>query len=333
MNKVQLTAIQNFIKEKKPAFLFGNGINLYNDSNSKTWREILQDLLIDKIKDDCDLKFKFERAFESDFSKDISYPEMYDLINGLYKIFGDDSDGELDCLQKEACDIIEGNFRKNKKNKHYKKIVEKLRNLNLPLMTTNFDNLFEKYSGLDKQNMKSLDQSVVGSGKYSAHFAYQWNKYFSDNTLTKPDEKFAIWHIHGTIYDSRSIQLGTNQYVGMLDRARFAIRGKKGAALSKSKEEWFADNTWLDLMYNRPLVVIGLGVSTDEIFLRWLLLGRNRHLTDFSNKVDRDEKHSLYLSSSEHPVPYAQRLFLETCGFEIIELSTDKELYEDLWNY
>lgn len=328
MEKIAIAAIRDYFEKKKPAFLFGNGINLYNKSTPKTWKDLLKDLLENKIKDDCDLKSRYKNVFESDFTKNISYPEMYDLINGLYKIWGADLIESENSLQKESSDLIKQNFKKKKKNNHYYKIVEKIAQLDVPLMTTNFDNLFEKYCGLEREDIKSLDKKVAGSNKYKSHWAYPWNKCFSKKILKNPNDGFAIWHIHGTIYDPRSIHFGSNQYVGMLARAKSTV-----SELSKQDEKWVADNTWLDLMYKRNLVVIGLGVSTDEIFLRWLLLGRSRHLTDFSKKEFSENRHSLYLSSSEHPVPYAQRLFLETCGFEIIELSTDKELYEDLWNY
>ena len=331
MAKITITAVRNFFKEKKPAFLFGNGINLYNNPSAKTWKNILQELLEKKVRGDRDMKKTFEKILQSDFSKDVTCPEMYDLINSLYKVSGPEKNKTN--LQKESCRLIKRYFTKSAGNEHYKNIINVIKNkLNVPLLTTNFDGLFEQYCGItpNKENFKSLDSKIVGPGKYGSHFAYPWNKYFSKVSLKKPDDGFAIWHIHGTVAEPRSVQFGSNQYVGMCARAKDTFQNEKGQ-MSKSDEEWYGDNTWLDLFYNKNLVVIGLGLSTDESFLRWLFLGRSRHLTNFANKCSREEKHSLYLTTADNPVLLAQRLFLEICGFEIVELSSYKELYEDLW--
>ena len=84
MSKNEIREIQKFIREKKPAFLFGNGINRYSSTKnveSKSWETIIQILLEEKINDEQKLKAQFKEVFKSGFSASISYPEMYDLIN------------------------------------------------------------------------------------------------------------------------------------------------------------------------------------------------------------------------------------------------------------
>ena len=328
MEKKNIARIRKFILDNKPAFLFGNGINRYKTSKVE-WNDILLELLKPKIIIDKVQINNFKKILGPNGPKDYSNIEMYDMIDDLYKNESEPQNAENENLQKTVCELIEKKFKKSATNVHYMEIVNVIKNLDLPLMTTNYDDLFEQYANV--MEYKSLNSRVVGSGKYGSHSAYQWNKFFSDRKLTRPDEHFAIWHVHGTIKDFRTIHMGFNHYVGMLARAKSTIQNTK-SRLNRTNKSWYGDNTWLDLIYNKNLVIVGFGLPTTEIFLRWLLRSRSRHLTDYTKKTQSEKLPSLYLTTAEKPISLAQRLFLESCGFEIIQLSSYKELYEDLWD-
>ena len=52
-------------------------------------------------------------------------------------------------------------------------------------------------------------------------------------------------------------------------------------------EHWKGLNTWLDAFFANDLLIFGLGLGRDEVFLRWLLIERARYCQKFGIQ-DRD---------------------------------------------
>ena len=100
-----------------------------------------------------------------------------------------------------------------------------------------------------------------------------------------PCDGFGIWKVHGDVRYKDSIRLGLTDYMGSSNKARDLISKGVGRLHNTTrKKPWNGRDTWLDIWFNKPIIVFGLGYGKDEVFLRWLLIERRR----FFNKLGRD---------------------------------------------
>ena len=348
-NKIRLNAIRSFVHENKPAVIVGNGINRYKSAYA--WDDLLKYLLTsdDSLKKDISVQNRLSLLFDKEgHVKDgVSYTEVYDIVNSFYKdvvFYGDDEPVAQKPLSLQT-KVLE--FYSNEKNAskekfaYIGKFIDVMQHENIPVLTTNFDEHLELF--LNKRKYEKIDSRLVNK-KSKYHYAYPWNQYCFEEGLRKlknPADGFTIWHIHGSVSDERSIQMGSNQYIGIAKHALFMMNRKKSNDGSKedltlynNDENWYGSNTWLELVFHKNLLIFGLGLKKDEFSLRWLLMERMKYLKkrfDETNDVEfKKWMTNVYISCGKK-LPIEQQIFLETCGFEVIELSSYKELYEDLW--
>lgn len=358
MSKFLKKAIQHYIQTVSPAFLVGNGINLYNSKDSsKTWNSLLENALYECLKDDVADVNKIQKALCENSVDRLSNTELCDIINIYARKFDasflDEDPENIEDCNKEIADkkkskssvqkcfekLIKDCFKRSDESGHFDIILNYLSQNSMPVLTTNYDSMME--STLSINSITTLDSSKIEK-RYCSHYAYPWNKCF----IPKPPEEkidesfvlnnFAIWHIHGFCNDSEmtNLQLGFNQYARMIKRAKVTIEGgKEKLSLYRDNEKFFGSNTWLNIFFHKNLVIFGLNLGKDEIFLRWLLLERRKYLDKMSKEEKLNLWHNpdLYLTTLDTQMSHAQRVFLEACGFEVVELSSYKELYEDLW--
>ena len=76
---------------------------------------------------------------------------------------------------------------------------------------------------------------------------------------------------------------------------------------------------------NNDLVFFGLALGSTEVFLRWLLIERAK----FFKKYPQRRRAGYYLHFDD--VPPGQKLFLESIGFTLIEVSDYIDIYERPW--
>jgi hypothetical protein len=156
---------------------------------------------------------------------------------------------------------------------HHKRVVSWAKQARCPLLTTNFDKTFSEAG-----DCKLLHTRRDGFTDY-----YPWETYYGHQQFDDPCHGFAIWHINGMERYPRSIRLGLSHYMGSVQRARdWLHRGNERRLFSgKDIHNWRGFGTWLHIMFDKRLVILGLGLKEDEVFLRWLLIERARYFRKF----------------------------------------------------
>lgn len=206
-------------------------------------------------------------------------------------------------------------------NDYHKRIIEKLRDHNAPVLTTNFDKVLE--------NAISLKKHKLGDKRLSDY--YPWSVYYSKEELDNPLNGFGVWHINGVVDYRRSIKLGLSQYMGCVSRARQMVQRTKGGKElfhGKDQSDWVGKDSWLHIIFNKSLFVFGLSLAENEVFLRWLLIQRALYFSRFPER-----KHQGWYLTTKADIDKEQgkRFFLEQVGFEIIEVESYKVINEDIW--
>lgn len=277
-----------------PALLIGNGINRYSGNSNSSWDELL-----------AELARKQGLALTENDASEMSNTEFFDILD-LARPKEDRSS-----LQEEFCKLM----GKWMPRDHHTKIVGWAQRHRKPIITVNFD---ENLS-------KAITTRFYRLGEHFTHY-YPWNCYFSDREVGNLRSSFAIWHAHGMMRYKTSIRLGLTHYMGSVQRARPWVYNRNGLrANSKTGEiSWVGSDTWLEVLFFCPLILIGFGFGKDEHFLRWLFLERARlHKlrpdwtanTWFVDRGTEDEK---------HPRP-----FLEGLGIEVVTVPKYSDIYDN----
>ncbi len=253
MNKKIYYDLIKTINTGNQCFLIGNGINRYNQKKSES--DVSWEGLLLKIYNNLSPK---KRNF---IPEGIALPEFYDIID-LVK------DGKVKTsLQKEFADKLDWNPKS-----HHRNIISKIKERDAQILTTNFDFVLEKAA-----NAEMYRYRVEGLRLLSDF--YPWDSYFSDTEKDDPFNSFSIWHMQGQKNYHRSIKLGLNQYLLMVEKS------KRYFPAIKNNENEKPYQTWLSLFFEKDLIIMGLGLQEQEIFIRWLLLQRAKY---FKNRPELD---------------------------------------------
>lgn len=247
-----MKAIQQ-IRSKYPnaAFLIGNGPNL-NSGIFPGWKELLV-AAADKGK-----KFKPDG---------LTNTEVYDMVELHAK------DGKT--VKTRVCGKLA--LKSSMDISVHRRLMEFARDTNSPVLTTNFDAAFETGIGAPIKHINSAGFT---------HF-YPWKTYYGFKQHALPTDGFGIWKIHGDIKYKDSIRLGLTDYMGSVERARKMIhKGDDRLFQGKLQPRWSGHETWLHIWFNMPLIIVGFGFDTDEVFLRWLLIERRRYYNLHKRPMD-----------------------------------------------
>jgi len=284
------------------AFILGNGINYHYNKGNVSWTDLLLDLW-----DAHSFNTK------SSIPTGITFTEFYDVLE--IQNYSQDKFGSI--LQRDVVKRMEKWIPSKSKNL----VLDKIKQMNAPLLTTNFDNLIPR-------SLKLGFKKIQGS-KFTDF--YPWSCYYSDRELSDPVDGFGVWYINGMLKYHRSIKLGLSQYMGNVERARKLIH-KHSENMSfegKNQSLWSGDKTWLHIIFNKSLFICGLGLGETEIFMRWILIERAKYFRKFPS---RKHKGWFVMKQGDSPQDEGKKFFLESVGFEIIELNNYKTMYEDMWN-
>lgn len=275
------------------AFIVGNGINRYNNSTAISWIKMIADIWNEITK---------EKISDKDFC-DMSLTELYDLIE-LHSI--DSIELKRKIVEKTL--LIKRTFI-------HSFLLAKFNELNVPVLTMNFDGLLEY--GLEKRRLNKFHSDI-----------YPWNEYYSCRELRNPLDGFGIWHINGMVLYKRSIRLGLSEYMKQVVKANSLIH--KGFSIDnfngKNTDNWNGMNTWLHIFFNKNLFIFGLALGKDEVFLRWLLIQREKYFKKFPERV----KKSWFVCIKDE-IKNSNKVFLENLNFKIITLDSYQEIYEKMF--
>lgn len=282
------------------AFIIGNGINRYYNQNI-SWEDLL---------------LKLWRNFAGD-KKDIpggiSLPEFYDILeiqNLNRKVYSS-------AIQKKVKEIME----KWKPNKEQNKSLISIKKKNVPILTTNFDDLIPKSLRLELKIMQ----------RKGFNYVYPWSYYYSDRDLEYPTQGFGVWYINGMIKYHGSIRLGLSHYMGSVSKARKLIHDNPESFSfeGKNQSHWPGYKTWLHIIFNKSLFIFGLGLKESEVFIRWLLIEREKYYRKFPERRHK----GWYLTTQKETKTESKgrRFFLESVGINVIETDGYEDIYEKIW--
>lgn len=292
--------IKNIIESNKRdiAFVVGNGINRYpNNPNALSWDDLLISLW-DKV--------SFQTL--SRRPNGISLTEFYDIL---------ELENTQDVnLQKEVSNLMENWVPLE----HHGRIINRIRELNAPVLTTNFEETFAK----------TFDYQLMRTKREGFTDYYPWTTYHGNFQLDLPTDGFGIWYINGMINYHRSIRLGLSHYMESVERARNLLhKGNEERYFSgKNVSNWKGYKTWLHIVFNKSLFVFGLGLEENETFLRWILIQRIKYFKRFP---DRKLKGWYINKRSDSGTDAGKKFFLERVGFEVIEVDDFADIYVNIW--
>ena len=282
------------------AFIIGNGINRHFN-HTASWEDLL-----------LKLWSEFAENNKRKVPRGVSFPEFYDIL----ELHGLNKKEYVHTIQKRVKEIM-GEW---KPNKEQNKLLMSIKKLNAPLLTTNFDDLIPKSMGLKFKIMQRKGFNDV----------YPWSYYYSDVDLKCPTQGFGVWYINGMIKYYRSIRLGLSHYMGSIAKARKLIhKGPENFSFKgKSQSFWLGYKTWLHVIFNKSLFILGLKLNESEIFLRWLLIERARYYKKFK---ERRHKGWYVTTKKEVNSEKGKKFFLESVGITVIALDSFEDIYEKIW--
>lgn len=130
------------------------------------------------------------------------------------------------------------------------------------IMTTNYDNLIEY----------AYDPAYSYKGKKDKTYLFD---------ATSNSHGISFFHIHGHVDNPKTICLGYEHYMGLVEKMRVAINSKSEGSEGKRMKivEALVDptkrrKTWDEKFYTDDISIIGLGLSESEVDLWWLLTHR-----------------------------------------------------------
>lgn len=278
------------------ALLLGNGINRYRSSTQlNSW-----DALLKKVAAQC-------AAGIDSVPKGTALTEFYDVL----KLVSDER--KLD-LADEFCKLMQ-NWRPLA---HHRRAMSWAEARSVPVLTTNFDEVLSEAGHYSFRRLRS---------KSFTDF-YPWECYFAADDLADPCAGFGIWHVNGMTRYRRSIRLGLTDYMGSVHKARgWLHRSDERLFGEKNQKRWPGAGSWMHIVFNKPLIVIGLALEENEAFLRWLLIERARYFKKFPMR--RKAGWFTYKPDRSDDREAGKLFFLRAVGFECIPVESYDELYAD----
>ncbi len=289
--------MKNIFNEHKSniALIVGNGVNRYRSAKStNSWHDLLMQLA----------KEHFPSRLK-EVPKGVSLTEFYDVLE-----LKTNNAALEKTLQQKFCDLMET----WKPFKHHERIIEWAKLNNSPVLTTNFDKVLA-----DAGRLKLLRTKRDGFTDF-----YPWESYYGDNDIINPSKEFGVWHINGMVHYPRSIRLGLTHYMGSVERARkwFQKENEQKLFSGKSINYWQGYKSWLHIIFNTPLLIFGLGLEENEVFIRWLLIERARYFKKLSSR--RKKAWYVYSKSLDNP---GKKFFLEGVGIEAVQVDGYDDIY------
>lgn len=240
------------------ALIVGNGINRYGSTgNGNAWEALLNSLA----------ERRLGHALASKLTSNVSnlsLTEYYDMLD-LTAASGQSSSS----LAVEFCEQM----AHWQPGPQHVAVTAWAESSGVPLLTTNFETTLARAGGHSVRRITGAPFSDY----------YPWSTYFSRASLNAPAAGFGIWHINGVALYPRSIRLGLAHYMGSVEKARGWLYKGRGARLfaGNGDGQWRGATSWLDILFHRALLFIGLELGPAEIFLRWLLIERARYFRRF----------------------------------------------------
>lgn len=281
------------------ALLIGNGINRYGATAAGSSWDSLLTSLAQKLMDPAHAKLP----------SGISLTEFYDVLE-LSCALGNGKSG----LQAQFCELLAS----WESQAQHKRVMQWAQRHDVPVLTTNFENTLGNAIGCSLHRVRNP--------KFTAY--YPWERYYGLKAIEDPRQGFAVWHINGMQCYRQSIRLGLTHYMGAVERARALLyRGPVRLFSGADINAWMGASTWLQIIFHKPLLIFGLGLTENEVFLRWLLIERAKYYRVFPDR----RKPAWYVHAASEKNE-GKLYFLQAVGVEVVPVPGFDEIYgEQAW--
>ena len=276
------------------ALVIGNGINRYGlAERTNSWSHLLVAVA--------------QRHLPSGLRRvpdGVGLTEFYDVVELAQA--GPARGGQL---QREFCEFM-ATWRPHD---HHRRIVGWAQQADAPVLTTNFDRVLADAGGL------SLRRTT--NDGFTDH--YPWESYYGLKDITNPSAQFGVWHVNGMEHYPRSVRLGLSHYMGSVERARRLMHrgGERRLFSAKGARDWHGAGSWLHVVFNSPLLIFGLALDQDEVFLRWLLIERAKYFKKFPGR----RKSAWYVHVGT--LSQGKEIFLKAVGIVPHAVATYDDIY------
>ncbi len=303
------------LKLEKPAFLVGNGIN-YADGCSMSWEELLMDI-------------SGKQTGFKELSASLSYPEIAELALLRKSPEEFDKESKKEFLSMVTEKIKTDIEKASRFNDNHEKMAVFAQDHKIPILTTNFDRNFLRTSCFEGQDLDKIDLNWIKLNPAIEDNDYQIlrNACFRPKSLKGIRDihsEFAIWHIHGVIgKPSYKICFTNWDYFNYC--AKIKEISKNHAPKDQSK-----DATWIDILLDNDLIILGLGLDSFETDLRALLSERNiKHKVKKHIKQEWKKPATIYIyrkEAAETEMPADKKALFEALGIRCVPMAQD-EIY------
>lgn len=313
----------------KPCFLLGNGICRY--MGAPDWSGLLAKAMEAAAQTNASANADLLRLLHSNDVKEdvLNHPEMYTAM-----LIERDESKSRDTLKIMLKNIFE--------KRHSCRLLEYAKSTKSQILTTNFDFAIEQALGFPVDKNGFCTPSKAKDAPNSK--VYPYGDYFAeskrdglclegeDNADPHIEDECAVWHIHGAISKPQSVLLGFEDYIlAILHLKR--LQSHSPEVKNHYAEPWedgfILKNSWLRLFFTRPLVIVGCGIKSEELFLRWLLVRRRR------KKILTNEalQPIYYLDTEQEASKYpaldlAKQTYFKSLGIKIVRYANYTKLYD-----
>lgn len=271
--------------------LIGNGIHRYAGNNA--WDALL-------------IKLARGRGLKMDtLPKGATATEFFDVLELA-------AQGRTGELSAEFCALMDD----WQPVAHHHAIIGWAQRRAVPVLTTNFDDVLSRAAG-SLQLFRPKGRPVIDY--------YPWESRFAHELFEDPCAGFGIWHVNGMKKYPRSVRLSLSHYMGSAQRVRqWFHSGDQPLFTAERRDGWAGRLGWVHILFNRPLLIFGLALREDEVFLRWLLIQRARYFAKFPDR--RQEAWFVFTPEAEDPGEAGRHFFLENLNIRCLPASYD-EIY------
>ncbi len=277
------------------ALVIGNGIHRYGGGGVNSWNALL-----------VELAHRYGLAVDQ-VPQGASTTEFFDVLD----LKGGGGSGRL---AGQFCDLM-ADWRPLD---HHRRIMAWAVRHGAPVLTTNFDAVLGDAAGATL-----MRPALRGFTDF-----YPWESRYALALHDDPCTGFGIWHINGMAKYARSIRLGLTHYMGSVQRTRQWLHGGEGRLFGAADPaHWAGRHGWLHLVFNKPLLIMGLGLGENEVFLRWLLIERARYFAKWPER--RREAWYVYVPDAGDRTAAGRRFFLEGIGVRCVAMGDYAGIYED----
>jgi len=229
-------------------------------------------------------------------------------------------------LKERVCNDLDGWKLNDKVSNMLTSIFE----IDAPILTTNFDSSMRKK--FDELYPGQMEYQTIRKGMRSDVFP--WSYYYGRDRLYNPCAGFGIWHMHGVASKPQSLCLGLSDYMRITEKAWEKIHKdsffETDMFAGKNTNYWKGCKTWLHIIFNKSLFIMGLNLGENETFLRWLLIQRAKYFALFPDR--KYKGWYVYPKEEERQTNFfGKKVFLEKVGFEMLPVENYDVIYQDLW--